>query len=158
MDWNFENEFRSFKQQGEHTKMENRLATNDTSFTNYTQQIASCLKGEIDFKKLGDLSFKDAEAELEQVLEAQRIMLELHPKINTRSKKNQEIITTYAVDNRGDVFTQVPPSAPDWLARRMNGDDEQFRRKAKEMRRIQKKLEARGIKTQPIVPHNKPSM
>jgi len=138
--------------------MENQLAINDTSFTTYADRINSLLKGEITFKKVANLCFKDKEVDLEQVLATQQLMLQHHPKINTRSKKNQEITTTYAVDNRGDVIVQVPPSAPDWLARRMNGDDEQFRRKAREMRRIQKKLEARGITTKPIVPTQRPSV
>ena len=137
--------------------MENQLSTNQT-FTNYADHINSLLKGETTFKKVADLSFKDDEVDLEQVLATQRLMLQHHPKVNTRSKKNCEIISTYAVDNKGNVIIQAPPSVPDWLARRMNGDDEQFRRKAKEMRRIQKKLEARGITTRPIVPNQKPSM
>lgn len=149
MDLDFENEFRSFKQQGEHTKMENRLAINtDQTFTNYSQQIASCLKGEIDFKKMTNVSFSDKEVGMGEVLATQQLLLQHHPKINPRY--NCEVTTTYAIDPKGDVIIQVPPSAPKWMAARLRGDDEQFRRRAREMRRIQKKLEARGIATRPI--------
>ena len=124
----------------------------------YLNDILAFINGEKDWKQVTERSFttswkggEEARAEYERLRIAQATMLQHAPK---EASKGEHAHFTYLIDSRGNVEFQTPPSMPKWKANIIKGQEDQFKRKAKEMRRIEKKLAARGIQTQGIaMPH-----
>lgn len=114
----------------------------------YIRQIERFVNGEITFEEVSkDQSFRNSIADAPMIQHAQDKFLANIPK---HKINGDTAYFTYNIDERGEVSVRTPLGMPSWKANRVLGDEDQFRRKAREMRRIQKKLAARGIETKGI--------